>query len=269
MALADHRKKYPDWRFRTTANTPAKSKDGPKRKNNKKARGEADKKVKDREKRCDRIADLLAAGKTGADLEKAIEKFDHELQDELKIEEDGCSVFAAKPQESVAPPAVPESPTDVGMVGDVKNHALSPDLPSPVSLPEVHEISDGSPNVRFCTPLTSMFRRSSSAPAAHAREAASETFLPSAPNLGRRESISTFSYYADSQSSPALSDSVGHGVDTRVAGKVDPEANVAAMRHSDWEYQPSPCTFFESPNPSEYVYPRWNEVSLSLRLARQ
>ena len=268
MAVTEHRKKYPDWRFRTSANTPGKIKDGPKRKNNRKARGEADKKVKDREKRCDRIADLLAAGKTGADLEKAIEKFDHELEDGLKVEEDGCGVFTAKPQECVAPVGVGNAPTDAGEVADVMNNEDTLDVPSPVSLPEAREASDDPSSARFCTPLTSMFRRSSSAPAAQSRAAVGQTFLPNAPNLGRRESFSSFSYYPNFQLPPSLPDSVGHGLDTRVECKASADVNVAAMRHSDWGYQPSPFAIFHPPSSSELVYTEWEKVSLSSRLAK-
>ncbi|EKM57708.1 uncharacterized protein PHACADRAFT_138950 [Phanerochaete carnosa HHB-10118-sp] len=263
MALADHRKKYPGWRFRTTANALAKVKDGPKRKNNKKARGEADKKVKDREKRCDRIADLLAAGKTGADLEKAIEKFDHEIEDGLKVKDEGCGVFAAKPQESIPPPGACNVPSDVGEVGNLKRCGESPGASCPVSLPEAREISHDLCNPRFCTPLTSMFRRSSSAPAAHMRPAAGDTALPSAPYLGRRESFSSFSSYSDVQQPPALPGGVGHGANPRVERKGNAEFNVAAMRQNDWNYQPSPFVFFHPPSSPELAYPGWEETLAS------
>lgn len=269
VALTEHRKKYPDWRFRTTANALAKVKDGPKRKNNRKARVEVDKKVKNREKRCDRIADLLAAGKTGADLEKAIEKFDHELEDGLKVKDEGCGVFATKPQESVPPLGAGNVLNDVGEVGNLKSCEESLEASCPVSPPETCETSHDSCNTRFCTPLTSMFRRSSSAPAAHTRPAVGDTTLPNAPYLGRRESFSSFSCYSDQQLPPALPGGVGHGVDTRVERKGNAEFNVAAMRQSDWNYQPSPFTFFQPPSSPELVYPGWEEVSLWLCLAKQ
>lgn len=75
-AQAEHRRKYPDWRFKPGANALAKVKDGPRKRNNRKGRGEAEEEERSREKRCAKIADLLAEGKTGADLEAAIREYD-------------------------------------------------------------------------------------------------------------------------------------------------------------------------------------------------
>ncbi|GJE85367.1 HMG domain-containing protein [Phanerochaete sordida] len=260
VALADHRKKYPDWRFRTTSNALTKVKDGPKRKNNKKARGEVDKKVKDREKRCDRIADLLAAGKTGADLEKAIQKFDHEVEDGPKVKDEGCGVFAARPQESVPPPETGNVSNDVGEVREPARREEPFDASCPTSLPEAHEFSHDLSNPRFCTPLTSMFRRASSAPAAHARPAVGDTGFHHAPFLGRRESVGAFTPYSDPRLPSAVPGDVGHGAGTRVEGQDDAALNVAAMRQSDWNYQPSSFAFLPPPNSTDYGYSGWEET---------
>lgn len=259
IALAEHRKKYPDWRFRTSANALAKVKDGPKRKANKKVRGAADKKVKDREKRCDRIADLLAAGKTGADLEKAIAKFDHESEDGLKVKDEGCGVFAAKPQESVLPPETGTVQNDVSMVGEPKSCEGPFEASCAVSLPEACEPSHDASNPRFCTPLTSMFRRASSAPAAHTRTAVGDTTVPAVPFLGRRESIC----YAGPEPPHTFAAGVGHAVDTRVDGQGNANYNVAAMRQDEWNYQPSSLAYVAAPSSSDYGRPAWEETLTS------
>ena len=257
MALADHRKKYPDWRFRPSANGLAKVKDGPKRRNNKKARGEAEKKVKNRERRCDKIADLLVAGKTGMDLEAAIEKFDHENEDALKTEDAGCGVFAMKVQEQVPAPSVDEPGVEV-----LKNNAQSPGAvhiqDRPVSLPGTRDTTPHTSDARFCTPLTSMFRRSSSAPAVHARVPLGETHPM--PYLGRRESFSAVPSTEAVRTHSAPPYGLGHEVATRVEHKVDAMFNVGNTRDGGYgqaPLQPSSLALLNSP---DLCSSSWDEV---------
>lgn len=262
MALADHRKKYPDWRFRPSANGLAKVKDGPKRRNNKKARGEAEKKVKNRERRCDKIADLLVAGKTGVDLEAAIEKFDHENEDALKNEDAGCGVFTMKVQEQVE-----ASPVDVAGVGVLKNAAPSSGAMQDclVSLPGSQDTTLHTSDARFCTPLTSMFRRSSSAPAVHARVPLGETHPM--PYLGRRESFSVVPSTEAMRTHSAPWYGLSHEVSTRVEHKVDAMFNVGDTRDGGYgqtSLQPSPLSLLTSPDLSS----SWDEVSAFCRPSR-
>lgn len=196
-ALADHRKKYPDWRFRPAANALAKVKDGPKRRTNKKGRGEAEKEKKGRnkERRCEKIAEMLVAGKTGADLEQAIQKYDCEASASMKVEEQGCGLFVMKMQEHYqATPASQASGHAVQPVQDAPQ-PIAPTIPSgspQIPRADNRPASPPSPSdARFIMPLTSMFRRSSSAPASRDRVAEGEMPSTSVPYLGRRESLSS------------------------------------------------------------------------------
>ncbi|KAI6027060.1 hypothetical protein EDC04DRAFT_2719281 [Pisolithus marmoratus] len=66
VAQAEHRRRYPDWRFRPGANALAKLKAELSRRTNK----------KNNDARCAIIADLLVEGKTGVDLEDAVRKWE-------------------------------------------------------------------------------------------------------------------------------------------------------------------------------------------------
>ena len=258
MALAEHRKKYPDWRFRPSSNAQVKVKDGPKRRNNKRARGEAEKKGKNREKRCDKIADLLMAGKTGVDLEEAIEKFDHENEDAFKVEEGGCGVFSTKTQEHspavgagvVGEPKAAQSPSETHV------QELSPNLPGSRDT-TLHTV-----DARFCTPLTSMFKRSSSAPAAHARIPLAETH--SVPYLGRRESFSVLPSAEAVRTASAPPYGFTHEIAARGEHKAGAMYNVDNTRAGGYvqtSLQPSSLTILSSPDLSPSS---WDEVSFFL-----
>ena len=166
VAQAEHKKKYPDWRFRPGANALAKVKDGP-RKKNRKGRGEAEKEERSREKRCDKIADLLVAGKTGNALQAAIEAYDCEAGTK-KVKEEGGGVVVMQVQEQVT-----SSPKNADVprpqLPSVRRGTLTNDQASIIHnnnrshTPEAYH--DGHSKI----PLTSMFKRSSSAPASQCR----------------------------------------------------------------------------------------------------
>ncbi|KAI0641453.1 hypothetical protein C8Q79DRAFT_929948 [Trametes meyenii] len=166
VALSEHRKKYPDWRFKHAANTLAKVKDGPRKRGNRKGRGQSEKEERNREKRCAKIADLLVAGTTGTDLAAAIQQYDCEADRGRKPkEEGGVSVVQAR------------GGRRVGSVQDVKAHVVdtmqsvtSGAVDSAAETPD-QKISDSrsSADRRFDVPLTWMYKRSSSAPAPRAR----------------------------------------------------------------------------------------------------
>ncbi|KAI0628673.1 hypothetical protein C8Q77DRAFT_1220828 [Trametes polyzona] len=167
VALAEHRKKYPDWRFKPAANALAKVKDGPRKRGNRKGRGQSEKEERSREKRCTKIADLLVAGKTGTDLAAAIEQYDCEVDRGRKPKEEADGV-------SIAP-----APQEKRVVGGehVKVHGAdtmhSPDTTPVPSVGQGAVVKGAAPrnstDGRFKVPLTSMFKRSSSAPAPRAR----------------------------------------------------------------------------------------------------
>jgi hypothetical protein len=96
VAQAEHRKRYPDWRFRPGANALAKLKvkDGPgianrrrSTQSTKKGRGNAEskKKNKSKDERCSMIADLLVEGKKGAELESALRNWENGISREVEV----------------------------------------------------------------------------------------------------------------------------------------------------------------------------------------
>ncbi|KAI0365775.1 hypothetical protein BV20DRAFT_953521 [Pilatotrama ljubarskyi] len=184
VALAEHRKKYPDWRFKPAANALAKVKDGPRKRGNRKGRGQSEKEERSREKRCAKIADLLVAGKTGTDLAAAIEQYDYEVD------------RGRKPKEEVEGVALVQTSGEkrVGAGEDVKVHVadtmrrsetVSNVLVGEEAIPK-GMMPRASADGRFKVPLTSMFKRSSSAPAPRAR---APTPDPQQIAAQRRESV--------------------------------------------------------------------------------
>ncbi|KAI0090111.1 hypothetical protein BDY19DRAFT_938531 [Irpex rosettiformis] len=235
VALAEHRKKYPDWRFRPGANGLGKVKDGPRRKNNRKGRGETEKKVRNREKRCDKIADLLVAGKKGEDLEAAIRAYDSENVKTTKVEDEGGrSVFVmhVPDKQDVFTESKPAQKTV---------HARHPEqhivLESLAGLarPE-HEgprcsSVDISAGARFDTPLTAMFKRSSSAPASYTRLGADDPTVPGDYLAARRHSVCSLDSSTNTSRYTTASPPVfEHEVRPRAEYGVNATGNVDAMR---------------------------------------
>ncbi|CCM04391.1 uncharacterized protein FIBRA_06567 [Fibroporia radiculosa] len=204
VAQAEHRKKYPDWRFRPSANALAKVKDGPKRRANRKGRGEAEKEVRSREKRCARIAALLVEGKTGSDLEAAVKEYDSVAKEASQVKEEGSvPPEAATPtpgelqDANVGSRAAQTEPTvEVGPPKPTESDSLLPHKPvdgggTPARAPG--RVSDA----RFNVPLTAMFKRSSSAPASHTRNSIAYFDDSSAYiSAGRRYSVDTTAPFA-------------------------------------------------------------------------
>ncbi|EED78094.1 predicted protein [Postia placenta Mad-698-R] len=166
LAQAEHRKRYPDWRFRPAANALAKVKDGPKRRVNKKGRGEAEKEEHSREKRCAIIADLLVAGKTGSALEAAIKEYDCTAGAATKIKEE--SVGGADAPVSRQEEAKAQSPATVEV--PIEHPSSAKPARKRADTADVRPMTpDPAFDARFKVPLTAMFKRSSSAPAPHTR----------------------------------------------------------------------------------------------------
>ncbi|KAI0715925.1 hypothetical protein C8T65DRAFT_738360 [Cerioporus squamosus] len=169
VALQEHRRKYPDWRFKPAANALAKVKDGPRKRGNRKGRGQSEKEERSREKRCAKIADLLVAGKTGVDLASAVEQYDCEEGRGRKLKDEGASVGVPQVQGGMQ--------HCVTVNADLKvQPAVAPQVPTSTPLAIFTECVDVKPPAprsavdgRFKVPLTAMFKRSSSAPAPRAR----------------------------------------------------------------------------------------------------
>ncbi|KAI0676202.1 hypothetical protein C8Q78DRAFT_1065123 [Trametes maxima] len=167
VALTEHRKKYPDWRFKHAANALAKVKDGPRKRSNRKGRGQSEKEERNREKRCAKIADLLVAGTTGTDLAAAIQQYDCEVDRGRKPKEEGGGVAVAQVR----------GDRRVGSAQNVKAHvadtmqSVTPGAVDSAAETPDQKISGSRPSAdgRFKVPLTSMYKRSSSAPAPRAR----------------------------------------------------------------------------------------------------
>ena len=183
VAQAEHRKKYPDWRFRPGANALAKVKDGPRKRTNRKGRGEAEKEERSREKRCAKIADLLVAGKTGADLEVAIEEYDCAHGGTQAIKKEGSGLLVVQFAENVTPAT---EPAQSQAQATIPAHASPAIQATPVDKAPRKQSRSLSPEAahdsRFKMPLTAMFKRSSSAPAPSTRageDAGDLTVVPS------------------------------------------------------------------------------------------
>lgn len=190
VAQAEHRKRYPDWRFRPGANALAKLKvkDGPQASNRKrpsqagrKVKGDpAGKKAKSGDERCAIIADLLVEGKTGVDLEDAVRRWEDSAGRGVGEQNDSCKVGARTRKEDG------DEQREVAVANEVETQgkiisATNPRAPAPTGDPRSIQANrcegyippqtraqtpDASRDDRFRIPLTGMFKRSLSAPAA-------------------------------------------------------------------------------------------------------
>jgi len=188
VAQAEHRKRYPDWRFRPGANALAKLKvkDGPGTANRKrssqttrKTRGDAEskKKKKSKDDRCSMIADLLVEGKTGAELESALRNWENGISREV-----GAGKGAIGQEDKDDPEGRDEGrwgkalPTTMAVDHaqiQCSNGLYYPGHGTQVSLDGHDNLAMSQPRCktppddRFKVPLTTMFKRSWSAPVTH------------------------------------------------------------------------------------------------------
>lgn len=232
VALVEHRKKYPDWRFKPGANGPGKVKDGPRRRNSRKGRGEAEKKVRNREKRCDKIADLLVAGKKGEDLEAAIRAYDSENVKATKVEEEGgCNVFVMHvPDKQDSPEDRKHSQTTRQRPEQSRPASGVADSIRPEDANARCNSVDNSSCARFDTPLTAMFKRSSSAPASYAHNSPEDPTILEGYLATRRHSLCSVSSANPSRDTTASPPVFEHEVRARAGYGVSATGNVAATR---------------------------------------
>jgi len=162
-ALSEHRKKYPDWRFRP-GNAPTKVKDGTKKRTSKRDRGDAEPEDKYRQKRCAKIASFLGEGITGEMLENAVREYDREagpiLKDETKLSATRRTRNAERQERQERQQVKKEAETIRLGPGTVR--------------PRCQTLS---PQSTVQVPLTNMFKRSSSLPAPQKRTQAIEPFF--------------------------------------------------------------------------------------------
>lgn len=148
-ALSEHRKKYPDWRFRP-GNSPLKVKDGTKKRTSKRGRVEVvEPEEKNRQKRCAKIASFLEEGITGEMLENAVREYDREAGPILKDETKLSATRRTRNSERQERP-------------QVKTEAEAIRLSPGTVRPRCQTLS---PQSSVQVPLTNMFKRSSSLPA--------------------------------------------------------------------------------------------------------
>ena len=191
VAQAEHRKRYPDWRFRPGANAFAKLKvkDGPQAPNRKRAsqtgrkvKGDlASKKAKSGDERCAIIADLLVEGKTGVDLEDAVRRWEDSSGKGTRGRNGACKDGMAIQKEGG------DEQREVAIANNIDAHgkcistsgieaspagslgAIQADKCDGYTLPQPRALTpDASHDDRFRIPLTAMFKRSLSAPAGQA-----------------------------------------------------------------------------------------------------
>ena len=147
-ALSEHRKKYPDWRFRP-GNTSLKVKDGTKKRTPKRGRGEVEPEERNRQKRCAKIASFLEEGITGEMLENAVREYDREAGPILKDETKLSATRRTRNSVRQEPP-------------QVKKEAETLHLGPGTVRPRCQTLS---PQNSIQVPVTGMFKRSSSLPA--------------------------------------------------------------------------------------------------------
>ena len=173
-ALAEHRKKYPDWRFKPAANALAKVKDGPRKRSARKGRGQSEKEERSREKRCAKIADFIVAGKTGPDLAAAVQQYDCEVEVERGRRPKECANAGAGIGEGTEGEDMKGHAVRAAQVQAAVAEAAVAGQPQPQLLFKQeredgkHRAAGGGEDARFEVPLTAMFKRSSSAPAPRA-----------------------------------------------------------------------------------------------------
>ena len=188
VALAEHRRKYPDWRFKPAANALAKVKDGPRKRGNRKGRGQSEKEERSREKRCAKIADFIVAGKTGPDLAAAVEEYDCEVGRGRKPKDEGTVMGVPQAQSQTRDAGNATADVKVQPVEGPRSERTTPSLTLAIECADVKSISPRSAtDGRFKVPLTAMFKRSSSAPAPRARTPPGELQNVAVP---RRDSFS-------------------------------------------------------------------------------
>jgi hypothetical protein len=180
VAQAEHRKRYPDWRFRPGANALAKlkTKDGGgggggggggngfdhggnhrKKSSQRKPKDEnAQEKGRIKEERCVKIAHLLTEGKKGPDLAAAVREWESDERSKSrrkaqKEEEGQITLDVLIEPASEKPLPDQHNPPNK----DVTRSSTIPRSRTPNASLEAH--------AQFKVPLTSMFRRSLSAPA--------------------------------------------------------------------------------------------------------
>lgn len=205
IAQAEHRKRYPDWRFRPGSNALAKLKvkdGGTNRKrnsqSNRKGKGDGEVKEKSDEKRCAKIADFLVEGKKGLDLEAALKEWEGNSTngDEVKGDEVKGETKAVNESEhgNVAEGVGHKLETTKARLGQDKAIVLmsqdAHNITNDIGARDKADIAnnsaksrcltpEASPDLRFKVPLTAMFKRSLSAPASQMRSPAQNTFSSS------------------------------------------------------------------------------------------
>lgn len=214
VAQAEHRKRYPDWRFRPGANALAKLKvkDGPgianrrRSTSTKKGRGNAEskKKNKSKDERCSMIADLLVEGKTGAELESALRNWENGISKEVEVGK-GAVGLQGEPNHEGGDQGNWSEAFPTTNHFQMESVQFLPDLYDPGLVTQVNtdgldHLATSQPRCktphddRFKVPLTAMFRRSLSAPA--------RRFASPADVLGHSGNSSLTDVFSDTASSP-------------------------------------------------------------------
>ncbi|KAI0317425.1 hypothetical protein OF83DRAFT_1171985 [Amylostereum chailletii] len=173
-ALADHRARYPHWRFRPAANAMAKVKDGPperRRKNKKKEKEEAEGaggakggakrgRARVQKDRCETIAGFVSKGMTGETLESAVKAWDEGTKAGQDVVAEDIKVVQERPFVEGPKRAQTQKKTVPGQEKRSKAETAAAQNASALKARSASPADDA----RFMTPLTSMFRRSSSVP---------------------------------------------------------------------------------------------------------
>ncbi|KAG6333834.1 hypothetical protein ID866_5253 [Astraeus odoratus] len=178
VAQAEHRRRYPDWRFRPGANALAKIKvkDGPantRRRNShscRKGRVDSTTNKKSEDERCAIIADLLVEGKKGVDLEDAVRRWEDSNKGAV-VESKTATAGEGRKKVHITGGDEAwmhmESVNDsvVSIEGQTSCAENSPNNQADTNSPHTRSQTPDAVDNRFKIPLTAMFKRSLSAPA--------------------------------------------------------------------------------------------------------
>ncbi len=203
--------------------------------------------MRSREKRCAKIADLLVAGKKGSELEVAIEAYDCETGIATEIKSEGCGYLLMQVQDK--PDGLAN--TGNGVKAPSSPAKLSTQNPSTNSAgrKEARSLTpDASHDVRFKTPLTSMFKRSSSAPAPLTRDAVEVPSAIALPSLARRDSLSSASSVDTLDTAPIPPYVVEHEDQARVVRDITTMSDSSMRFKGGNGVSPSLVAFSSSPD---------------------
>jgi len=162
----------------------------------------------------------------------------------LRVEEKGCNVLVMQVADEKSLSSAVQAPEDAPQT-QLKGQPTSRSQgPMGLRREDLRRNSvDMSSDVRFTTPLTSMFKRSSSAPASNVRDGTAETFVSDHYLASRRHSVCSVASANTSRDTTASPPVLEHEVRPRADNRDNATGNAASTRDNVYcssLLQPSP-----------------------------